>query len=59
MCQSKEGVGKTSNYCKTMSTIPKTSFGQISFGATIASVGSDCLGHGKCGLRCNITNGKI
>jgi len=42
-----------------MSTIPKTTFGQINFRATTTSVGFDYMGHGKCGLRCNIMNGKI
>jgi len=30
-----------------MSTIPKTSFGQICFKVTIAGVGSNCLGVGS------------
>jgi hypothetical protein len=41
-----------------MSIIPKTNFGEISFGTTIAGAGSNYLRHGKCGSRCNITNGK-
>ncbi len=41
-----------------MSTIPKTIFGQISFKAIIAVVGPQCLGHGQCGSKCNITNGE-
>jgi len=58
MCQNKERVGKVDNYYKIMFTIPKTSFGQINFEATVAGVGSDCMGRGKCGLKCNITNGE-
>jgi hypothetical protein len=51
-------MGKVGNYYKTMSTIPKTNFGQISFRATIASVGFACLGSGKCVSRCNIMDEK-
>jgi len=51
-------MGKSRNCCKIMSTIPKTSFNQISFRATIANVGSDCMKRGKCGSRCNIMNGE-
>jgi len=58
MCQSKEGVGKVGNYCKTMSTIPKTNFGQISFKVIVAGVGFNYLGRGKCGSKCNIMNGE-
>jgi hypothetical protein len=52
MCQSKVGMGKACNYCKIMSTIPKTSFGQISFRTTVAGVGPECLGRGKCASIC-------
>ncbi len=41
-----------------MSTIPKTSFGQISFRAIVGSVGSQCMGHGKHASRCNIIDGE-
>jgi len=41
-----------------MSTIPKTSFGQISFKAIATSVESQCLGRGKYASRCNITDGE-
>ncbi len=49
---------KASDDCKTTSTIPITSFGQISFRTIVACVGSQCLGHGKCASKCNITNGE-
>jgi len=41
-----------------MSTIPKTSFGQINFKTIVAGVGSQCLGHGKRALKCNIMDGE-
>ncbi len=44
--------------CKTKSTIPKTSFGQISFRAIVEGVKPQCLGRGQCASRCNITNGE-
>jgi hypothetical protein len=41
-----------------MSTITKTNFGQIKFKAIVANVGFQCLGHGKCASKCNITDGE-
>jgi hypothetical protein len=58
MCQNRAGVGKAGNYCKIMCTIPKTSYSQISFRVIVVGVGSDYLGCGKCGLRCNIMKGE-
>jgi ferredoxin len=46
------------SYCKIVSTIPKTSFGQINFRAIVEGVGPQCLGCGQCALRCNITDGE-
>ncbi len=45
-------MGKACNYCKTMSTIPKTNLGQINFRTTIVGVGSECLRRGKCASIC-------
>jgi hypothetical protein len=42
-----------------MSTISKTSFGQISFKTIVAGVGFQCLGCGKRASRCNITDGDL
>jgi len=41
-----------------MSTITQTNFGQLNFRAAVVSVGFECLGHGKCVLKCNIKDGK-
>ncbi len=49
---------KPGSYCKTMSTILKTRFGQISFRAIVESVGPQCLGCGQCASRCSITDGE-
>ncbi len=49
---------KPGSCCKTMSTIPKTSFGQISFRIIIEGVGPQCLGCGQCASRCSITDGE-
>jgi hypothetical protein len=38
---------KPSSYCKTVSTIPKTSFGQINFGAIVEGVGLNVWGVGS------------
>jgi hypothetical protein len=47
MCQSRKGVDKASNCYKTMSTIPKTSFGQISFKQLLQVLGLTTWGMGS------------
>jgi hypothetical protein len=47
MCQSREGVHKASNWFKTMSTIPTTDFGQISFRQLLKVLGLTTWGVGS------------
>jgi hypothetical protein len=51
-------VESPGNYCETMSTIPKTNFGQINFKTIVKGVGPQCLGRGQCASICNITDGE-